>query len=44
MFDIKFILEDSNRNKIIDFLIDFFNQNIYLEKDLIKISPEIFKI
>ena len=40
--DIKFILEDSNRNKIIDFLIDFFNQNIYLEKDLIKISPGNF--
>tara|TARA_X000001036_G_C20687038_1_gene808026 strand:- start:3357 stop:4289 length:933 start_codon:yes stop_codon:yes gene_type:complete len=40
--EIKFILDDIKRNQIIDFLIEHFNQNISLEKDLIRSSPGNF--
>ena len=40
--EIKFILTNSIRNKIIDFLSEYFDQDIIIEKDLVKIAPGNF--
>ena len=40
--EVKIILKNSTRDKILSFLLKYYEQNIKLDKDLIKITPGLF--